>query len=150
MCGRYGRWSRIDEINDQFGIASAAFLPPRYSISPGQTEAIGQTLKSKLSRSSDYCFRLGGEEFGIIFSDLAPDEGLRYVDAIRLAIENLGFEHQWNSAAKVITISMGLLSITPGPGTTIDSIYKKADQALYKAKEKGRNQIVADELNTSV
>lgn len=105
-------------------------------------EAIGQTLKNKMSRSSDFAFRLGGEEFGLLFSDLDADQGLKYAETIRLAIENLGFEHLWSSAAQVVTISMGLLTISVRPGTTIDSIYQKADETLYLAKKEGRNRVV--------
>ena len=112
--------------------------------------AIGQTLKRKLSRSSDFCFRLGGEEFGLLFSDLDSGQGLCHGETIRLAIENLAFEHQWSSVAEVVTISMGLLTITPGPGTTMATIYKQADQALYKAKKEGRNRIIADVLGGSI
>lgn len=108
--------------------------------------AIGQTLKQTLSRSSDFCYRLGGEEFGVIFSDLSPAEALDFTEIIRKSIEDLGIEHLWGEKGKVITGSFGLLSITPAPGITVDTIYRKADQALYKAKEGGRNCISSDIL----
>ena len=108
--------------------------------------AIGQTLQQELSRSSDYCFRLGGEEFGILFSALTPEQGITFTETIRKAIEGLAIEHQWSEPASVVTASFGLLSITPVPGITVDTIYKKADQALYQAKQKGRNQIFYDVL----
>ncbi len=111
---------------------------------------IGNTLKKVLNRGSDYSFRLGGEEFGVIFTDLLPAEGIVFADKISLSIENLGIEHQWSEVASVVTISMGLLSVTPGPGITVDEIYKEADEALYKAKEIGRNQIVPRILDAKV
>ncbi len=110
-------------------------------------KAISQTLQQKMSRSSDFCFRLGGEEFGIIFSDLSPDQALDFAETIRSAIEALAIEHRWGCSCSVVTASFGLLCITPGPGITIDTIYQKADQALYAAKQEGRNRIFFDRFN---
>ncbi len=108
--------------------------------------AIGQVLQHTLCRSSDFCFRLGGEEFGILFSDLSISQSYTFTETIRTAIEKLEMEHQWNSAANVITASFGLLSVAPIPGITVDTIYKRADQALYHAKKAGRNRTFSDSL----
>lgn len=107
---------------------------------------IGQTLQQCLNRSSDFCFRLGGEEFGIIFSDLSPEEAISFTENIRKAIEELAIEHQWGCTNKVITASFGLLSIVAAPGITVDTIYQRADQALYQAKQEGRNRLFFDLL----
>ncbi len=107
---------------------------------------IGQTLQQCLNRSSDFCFRLGGEEFGIIFSDLSPEEAISFTENIRKAIEALAIEHQWGCTNKVITASFGLLSIVAAPGITVDTIYQRADQALYQAKQEGRNWLFFDLL----
>ncbi len=111
---------------------------------------IGQTLQKLLGRASDNCFRLGGEEFGVIFIDLGPEQGSAFARKILAAIESLGIEHQWSKVAPVITVSMGLLSVTPGPGITVDEIYKMADDAMYSAKQSGRNQVVSSLLNARV
>ncbi len=111
--------------------------------------AIGQTLRQKLKRGSDFCFRLGGEEFGILFSDLSPDQSLTFTETIREAIAALAIEHQWSETANVITASFGLLAITPEPGITVDTLYQKADQALYRAKQDGRNRTFFDLLDHS-
>ena len=111
---------------------------------------IGETLKKVLNRGSDYSFRLGGEEFGVVLTDLLPAEGLVFADKIRESIENLAIEHQWSEVASVVTISTGLLSVTPGPGITVDEIYKEADEALYMAKATGRNQVVPRLLDAKV
>ncbi len=109
--------------------------------------AIGQTLKQTLGRSSDFCYRLGGEEFGIIFSDLTAKEAVTFTEIIRKSIEDLAIEHLWGCEGDIVTASFGLLSITPTPGVTVDTIYQKADKALYKAKEGGRNRVSTDILN---
>ncbi len=109
--------------------------------------AIGQVLQHTLCRSSDFCFRLGGEEFGILFSDLSIGQSYTFTENIRKAIEELAIEHQWNSAANVITASFGLLSVAPIPGITVDTIYQRADRALYQAKKTGRNRTFSDSLD---
>jgi len=112
-------------------------------------KAIGQTLKQTLGRSSDFCYRLGGEEFGIIFSDLSVKEAVNFTEIIRQSIQDLAIEHLWGCEGDVVTASFGLLSITPAPGITVDTIYQKADQALYHAKEGGRNRVSTDILSRS-
>ncbi len=111
--------------------------------------AIGQTLKQTLGRSSDFCYRLGGEEFGVIFSNLSATESLDFTEIIRKSIENIAIEHLWGCKGNVVTASFGLLSITPAPGITVDTIYQKADQALYQAKKGGRNRVSTDILSRS-
>jgi len=109
--------------------------------------AIGQTLQQSLCRSSDFCFRLGGEEFGIIFSGLSPEQGFSFIESIRIAIESLALEHRWGCPVNVVTASFGLITIPPSLVMTVDTIYQKADQALYTAKEEGRNRICVDLLS---
>lgn len=111
---------------------------------------IGRCLKKILGRGSDFSFRLGGEEFGILFNDLDENESLAFGEQVRQSIQNLDIEHLWSKSASTITVSMGLLVITPGPGISVDEIYKLADQALYEAKDLGRNRVVAKNLESKV
>lgn len=84
-------------------------------------------------RKSDVLSRLGGEEFGI----LAPETGIE--DAFRLSEKLRGIveENTFKYAGK-ITISLGVAQFNQGD--SIDSIYKRADNALYCAKNNGRNR----------
>lgn len=102
---------------------------------------IGKVLKSYCKRAGDFAFRLGGEEFGILFSELTKEESQVYANAIRKAVENLKIPHIKSSVSSVVTISVGLLTIFPDDKITDDQIYKKADDLLYKAKESGRNKV---------
>ncbi|NOR24635.1 MAG: diguanylate cyclase, partial [Desulforhopalus sp.] len=70
--------------------------------------------------------------------------------SIRDAIEKMGIEHKWSGVADVVTVSIGLLSVTPGVGITEDIIYKLADDTLYMAKNGGRNRVVQQELQPKV
>lgn len=104
---------------------------------------ISQVLKNYCKRAGDFAFRLGGEEFGIIFSDQKKEETEFFAETVRQAVENLKIEHSQNSISKFVTISIGLLSVYPLEQLTEDEIYKKADDLLYKAKESGRNKVFA-------
>lgn len=106
--------------------------------------AFGQLLQQTLSRSSDFCFRLGGEEFGLLFSGLSSEEALDFTENVRARIAGLAIEHQWGCEEKIVTASFGLLSITPAPGITVDTVYQRADKALYRAKSDGRNRVFLD------
>ena len=101
--------------------------------------ALGSTIK-KSTGEGNIAFRLGGEEFGVIFFDLDKKQSLEYANGIKDNIENLKIKHEKNSASDFITASMGLI-LLKDEYLDIDEIYKKADEALYFAKENGRNQV---------
>ncbi len=102
---------------------------------------VAQVLKQSLKRPNDYAFRLGGEEFGVIFSGLNARQSFEFLEGIRKAVENLHIEHCESHVCKILTISLGAY-INPW-ANTIEShqLYVKADQALYEAKIK-RNHVV--------
>ena len=63
------------------------------------------------------------------------------------AIESLQLEHKTSSIARVMTVSMGVKIINNYETYGFDKLYKEADEALYKAKEQGRNRIIFSEEN---
>lgn len=103
--------------------------------------AIGKVLNNSTRRAGDIAFRLGGEEFGIIFSEIDEKKSLEYAQKIKDSIEGLKIEHKNNSASPFITVSIGLFVQKGKLLKTSDEIYKLADDLLYKSKENGRNQI---------
>ena len=103
-------------------------------------ENIGVALKEVCKRSTDVPFRIGGEEFGILFTPNSMQEALDFAKIVNDKIESLEIEHKLNLASKYITVSIGLYV---AKGLDLDSsadIYSSADKALYKSKENGRNQ----------
>ncbi|WP_414932585.1 diguanylate cyclase [Vibrio europaeus] len=110
-----------------------------------QLVEFANALKKQCQQSSDYCFRLGGEEFGVLFTGRSPEEAISFVNQIRLEIESLQLEHQFSRASDVITASFGIVT-TNKPKYTMEQLYETADAALYDAKESGRNKVVAKEL----
>ena len=102
---------------------------------------VAKLLKSSLHRSDDHCFRLGGEEFGIIFKSDTKEKAYEFSKIIRENIENLQIEHKGNSTSPYITVSMGLICKLACEINSDDEVYKEADDLLYKAKESGRNKV---------
>jgi diguanylate cyclase (GGDEF)-like protein len=96
----------------------------------------------RTKRGGDFAFRLGGEEFGILFSLPTYEEAFSYAQSIKEGIEKLHIEHEYSSVAPVITSSMGLIFQTVAQDTTTDELYKLADDNLYAAKESGRNKLI--------
>lgn len=103
---------------------------------------IGAVLKKQCLRGSDIPLRLGGEEFGVIFSNLTPREAFLFANKIRQAIVDAQIEHCFNSASPYISASFGLVTTLSSPQIQMDDLYKQADHALYQAKDSGRNKVI--------
>jgi len=104
-------------------------------------QLVARALSDTLKRPSDYTFRLGGEEFGLLYHIKDKDGAISIANQAKINVENLKIEHSKNSASKYITISSGLYIIDNDDKNNISQIYKKADEALYEAKETGRNRV---------
>ena len=104
-------------------------------------KAIGKTLKSSLQKSDDYCFRLGGEEFGVVFKAEDKMHALQFSTILKNSLEDLKIEHKGNSASSYVTASMGLVCKNANDIKDDDEVYKDADNLLYEAKESGRNKV---------
>jgi diguanylate cyclase (GGDEF)-like protein len=87
-------------------------------------------------RNSDAFVRFGGEEFAVIMPNTDVSEGLIIAELIREAIEKSDFTY--NNERIHFTISIGVSSYN---GEELEEFIEKTDNALYKAKENGRNQI---------
>lgn len=106
--------------------------------------SISKCLKEYLTRSDDMVFRLGGEEFGVVFTTDKKENALSFANSLKNSIEKLEIKHEKNRASDYITVSMGLICDDANNLPTFDEIYKIADKLLYKSKENGRNQITAN------
>lgn len=105
-------------------------------------KALAQTLKDSLKRSTDALFRLGGEEFGVIFSATSAETALHFVGQLTAALHALALPHE-GSPQGAVTASFGLAWwAAPTSSLTPEAMYAAADEALYEAKRGGRDQIV--------
>jgi|TARA_R110002033_G_scaffold414_2_gene4104 diguanylate cyclase (GGDEF)-like protein/PAS domain S-box-containing protein len=105
-------------------------------------ESIGKRLIEICKRSSDTPFRIGGEEFAIIFTPKDKEDALNFAKLVNEKIEELKIEHKYNKASDYITASLGLYVAYADEIETSEHIYNFTDNALYKAKESGRNRFV--------
>ena len=107
-------------------------------------EEIGNVLGKYTKRASDFAFRLGGEEFGILFSGLNESDSIKFAQTVLKAIEDLKIQHDKNAVSKYVTASAGLIIRKSEMLLNSEKTYLLADELLYKAKESGRNRVVVN------
>lgn len=100
--------------------------------------AVGHLLSEAL-RSTDFTARYGGEEFVVILPQTAEEQASQLAERLRQRIAALRFVH--NGETFAITVSIGVASLQPGALARRRSLLEKADQALYQAKNQGRNRV---------
>ncbi len=95
----------------------------------------------KYVRQSDYVFRIGGEEFVLLLTSTPADKAATLVEKMRSGIAASSFHFKGEPVN--LTLSAGITETRTGD--SVESIYERADQVLYKAKNSGRNcQFIAD------
>ena len=91
-------------------------------------------------RETDFLARYGGEEFTIILPSTSRGKALAVAEKIRGRVEGYPFRGRETQPNGSVTISIGV-STFPGDGMDTASLMESADQALYEAKESGRNRV---------
>jgi len=102
---------------------------------------IAQTLNGETRRASDIVGRYGGEEFGVVLPNTPKVGAVILANKLRLAISDLKILHESSTVNKYVTISIGAATINPVDENAPKTLIKKADTALYEAKNKGRNRV---------
>jgi two-component system, cell cycle response regulator len=103
---------------------------------------VAQQLRS-VSRSSDVIVRWGGEEFLFVFPETDLSQATQIVDRFRAHLAAQPIAMPSSGAELVVTISGGAAELEARD--TPESLVARADEALYKAKESGRNRLVASQ-----
>jgi len=101
-------------------------------------QAVAEWLSNRV-RDSDFVARYGGEEFVMLLSGIANDDALRLLDELREGVANIRFKSRGDSVS--ITLSGGFTAL--GTNDSAAEAFERADKALYRAKQTGRNRIVA-------
>ena len=91
-------------------------------------------------RRGDVFGRVGGEEFAAVFPGCAPDMAMQVAERLQREIQRLSFSHGDQTFG--ITVSQGLTSLT-AEDESVDSLFARADAAMYKAKHQGKNRIIS-------
>jgi diguanylate cyclase (GGDEF)-like protein/PAS domain S-box-containing protein len=107
---------------------------------------VSSCIRQVFKRSGDLPARYGGEEFTIILPGCDGLELQERAETLRREIVELRIPHRDSNAEKILTVSIGAITYKPGVNDTTvpkpKELFSEADKALYRAKAKGRNQVV--------
>ena len=120
------------KYNELYGMAKA----------DAALKKIAEKLKDSLRRPDDYCFRLGGDEFGLLYRSESEDEGYLYAQVLKKNIEMLKIKYEENKKYKVLTVSLGIVSRAKDRIQEEQEIYALTYEHLQKAKADGRNKVI--------
>ncbi|CAK2052989.1 GGDEF domain-containing protein [Vibrio crassostreae] len=101
---------------------------------------VAAILRSQCQRSIDNVCRIGGEEFALIMPVTSAEQAICVVQNIQMALAKICIKHPKSSISDHVTVSIGIAEF--GPKDDFESIYQRADKAMYKAKVAGRDQYV--------
>lgn len=100
------------------------------------------TMRGKARRPRDLAARYGGEEFVALLPDTPQERAIEIAETIRQAVAGLRAQHEDNEGG-IVTVSIGVATAIPQPGEDPATLVEAADAAVYRAKEAGRNRVVA-------
>ena len=105
-------------------------------------QKVAETLARTLNRPGDTLCRYGGEEFVALLPGAPTSGALEVAERLRSAVEERALAHEHSSAGPVVTVSLGAATFDPAgePGADMESLLARADAALYRAKNAGRNR----------
>lgn len=117
------------KVNDNFG----------HDVGDEVLKQLTQTVQDHL-RESDELYRIGGEEFGVLLSHQSLDQAEKLAEKLRQEVEEADF-----SPVPELTISLGVAEYH---GEPLPAFFKRADNALYEAKQSGRNCVKVGKPNS--
>jgi diguanylate cyclase (GGDEF)-like protein len=100
---------------------------------------IARTIQKIISRPTDLVARYGGEEFAIVLPETHQDGAIVIAQIIIKAIQDLNIPHKASAITDCVTVSIGIASMIPVLDFAPDCLVDLSDQALYSAKQQGRN-----------
>jgi diguanylate cyclase (GGDEF)-like protein len=124
-----GDIDHFKKINDQFGHDTGDYI----------LKGVANSLKNEV-RKVDFLSRWGGEEFLVVLPETNLSGGAKVAELILKSLQKEKFK--FNGKDISVTMSFGIGCHT-GEGMTLDELLKMADERLYAAKERGRNQVVS-------
>jgi len=143
MRHNFGLWVIVTDldkfklINDTYGHFAGDVAIKRFA----------EILRSN-TRSSDICGRLGGDEFLLVMSHGNKKAIIQTIERLRADFANE--DCVFNGQPFAVTASFGLAGYEGGEKTTLQELLTQADNALYRAKASGRNQVIAHVRNASL
>ena len=109
-------------------------------------QTISKFLTESFNRASEFSARYGGEEFVVVLPNTDQASAKELGNRFREGLIDLAIEHSASEAHRYVTVSLGLATVVPNEGSNEEALIKAADDALYRAKESGRNCLVVADL----
>jgi diguanylate cyclase (GGDEF)-like protein len=107
--------------------------------------AVAVSLSQCARRPLDFVARYGGEEFAVVLYEASREYAAEVLTRIQRSIAELNIPHEASRVASRLTVSIGAAFILPSSNRTHEGLIQLADEALYSAKEQGRNRVVVME-----
>ncbi|WP_457745988.1 diguanylate cyclase [Sulfurimonas sp.] len=120
------------QYNDTYGHVEGDFA----------LKSVAKVLKDRLKRPSDYVFRLGGEEFGILLSETDESSSAKLARDICDAVRFREIKHENSQVSEFLTISIGVVCCVADEALNDEILISRADEMLYVAKESGRDRYI--------
>lgn len=102
---------------------------------------VAVAIRDSLKRPSDFAARYGGEEFVVVLPDTSSHGAESVAEKLRRNIELLSLPHAHSAVSKVVTLSAGAGTMIPTENALASNFIKVVDEALYAAKQGGRNSV---------
>lgn len=102
---------------------------------------VAQCLRQCVGRVTDSCCRYGGEEFAIILPNTNTEQSNYLAEQLRVAVEAMKIPHERSEGSAFVTMTLGVVTLTPRDTTPVDAVILSADKALYIGKAEGRNRV---------
>ncbi len=126
-----GDIDHFKQYNDTYG----------HSMGDECLRSVAHAIEKSLKRPGDFCARYGGEEFIIILPNTTIDGAVVIAEEIRENVYGLNIPHVKSTVHGMVSISLGVAGDETKKITSHEDLLKMADDALYIAKEKGRNRV---------
>jgi len=111
-----------------------------HSLGDKALKLIAEALQKNIHQSTDFVARYGGEEFVVVLKNTNKEQALSVANNLLQSIFDLKISHKKSNVAEFVTLSIGVHSFVISPSQIYDYYFNKADEALYQAKNSGRNK----------
>jgi diguanylate cyclase (GGDEF)-like protein len=102
---------------------------------------VAQILANIPQRPTDLVARYGGEEFVVVLPHTNREGALTVANSIQQTIASFCIPHACSEVSQFVTLSIGVSSLIPTPEASLEDLIARTDEALYEAKNQGRNCI---------
>lgn len=106
---------------------------------------VAEAMQGVAGRAGDVLARIGGEEFAVLLPATGAAQALALAERLRQGVTDRGIPHAGSEVAPHVTMSVGVASFEAGNLPSFDALLDLADQALYRAKSRGRDQVAGPE-----